>query len=161
MHINHVINFSLRTSLLFLSISMLLKCSSAHTSSFNFRFRKRDENKLCPMEYRKCLCNYTNTNRLVNSDRFDFNTKKTFSIMIDCTRHGSLERIPNITNRKSKRHYLKHITQLDLTRTNIDVVPTDAFHVSLIFYLSDGEWRTDSAWWIQPSRFDKNKKSVG
>lgn len=48
--------------------------------------------------------------------------------MIDCTRHGSLERIPNITNRKSKRHYLKHITQLDLTRTNIDVVPTDAFH---------------------------------
>lgn len=128
MHSINLINLSL--TFLLITLSILSKCS-AHTSSLNFRFRKRDENKLCPMEYRKCLCNYTNTNRLVDSDRFNFATKQTFSVMIDCTRHGSLERIPNITNRKSNRNYLMHVTQLDLTRTNIDNVPIDAFHVSL------------------------------
>jgi hypothetical protein len=138
----------------------------------NRRLKKNNEN-LCPDEYKSCWCDYTNTNLNLNNNKntnninnninnnSKFNPKSSVSIMIDCQYYfstgesddfkaktpsqnsssaknkltkkiqTSLFTIPKISNNNSiaKFKYLKQISHIDLSRTDITEIHTDAFHV--------------------------------
>jgi hypothetical protein len=122
--------------------------------------KKRNEN-LCPNEYRSCWCDYINTNNSVysklsssfsiiidcqfysspsidsassraNLSDYRSNMKANSKAFLN---KSVLSEIPKIiTNLPNKFKYLLHITHLDLSRTNIAEVQTDAFYVN--FFIS-------------------------
>jgi hypothetical protein len=85
---------------------------------------------LCPIEYKSCKCDYEtlNTNNLYSiaincQHEFVGTTKKPYYLP---DKLSSISRI-NVTN----YNYISSIRYLDLSRTLIREIPSDAFHVSL------------------------------
>jgi len=135
-----IVNY--RIALIFLLlINQFLRISSLRKPNN----KKRQEN-LCPNEYEACWCEYINSNNLdMGKDQVDF-TSSSSSIMINCHHYLSsemdqkkskplkfLNEIPKInTTVTNKKKLLSSVTHLDLSRTEISEIPTDAFQVSYI-----------------------------
>ena len=107
-----------------------------------FKYNKRNGNNLCPQEYQLCLCNYTSTSNTIEHHNSDYMSKSASSLMIDCSKiqvdnmkMHVFAVIPRVSNAGASRNHLQQITQLDLSRTSISEIPTDAFHVNFDYYL--------------------------
>ena len=117
-----------------------------------FKYNKRNGNNLCPQEYQLCLCNYTSNNIEHSSDYM--------SLMIDCSKIQATHReatvdnmkkqafavVPKVSNAGANRNHLQQITQLDLSRTSISEIPTDAFHVNFFLFI---QIKIDSYFFIE------------
>jgi hypothetical protein len=115
--------------------SVLLLCLLffVQTSAI-LRFNKRNEVKLCPIEYQSCVCNYTSANRFSNNpDQIEYNSNVAVALLIDCRLDSQFSAIPKISfSNQANRNTLQHISQIDLSRTSINTIQTDAFHVRII-----------------------------
>lgn len=120
--------FLLRASVLLLCFLFFVQTSAI------LRFNKRNEVKLCPVEYQACACNYTSANRFSSSpDQIEYNPNFAYALLIDCRLEKSFTTIPRVSySNQANRNTLQHITQIDLSRTSITTIQTDAFHVSIL-----------------------------
>lgn len=110
----------MHASLIFLVPLILLSLFTRHSTSLRI-FAKRNERMLCPMEYQSCMCNFTSGNRISNNLE---NTEHQ-AVMIDCSKTKNFNQIPAISNKHWS--FLKQVTQLELSYTNISEVQTEAF----------------------------------
>ena len=119
-------------SFIFLLFQLLLINStivygSQRTATSLRIFNKRNERNICPIEYQSCVCNYTTSgNRDIN-----INIAKYQALMVDCTMTKNFTQIPSISYKHSNRNYLEHVTQLELSHTNITEIQTEAFNVRI------------------------------
>ena len=113
----------------------LLFCLFIKQSEELLHFNKRNQVKLCPIEYQSCMCNYTSASRFNSRpEHIEYSSQHTLSVFVDCRKNKQLANIPKVHYNQNNRNSLQHITQIDLSRTSIKTVQTDAFQVTFSFY---------------------------
>jgi hypothetical protein len=120
--------------------------------------KRQEPSSLCPPEYQSCSCDYIQPNiqnqpmagKMGGGSGSSGTTN--LAIMIDCQFNLNdfkastdnskiLNEIPKLSRSGSsnqamgKFRHLSHIAHLDLSRTAISEIPTDAFQVNLISFL--------------------------